>query len=515
MISIYNPDYPGPVYCQPCFWSDKWDPLQYGKEYEPNRLFFDQFKEVRFRTPKIALAGFRRVNSEYTNQAQDLKNCYMIVASDQSEDYLYGNWNAKSKFCCDCYAVEECELLYESLNCKSCYKGSYLEHCESCSDSYFLYDCQGCNNCFGCVGLRNKSYYWFNQPISKEEYKKRFNEILWTKDNINKFRAELRNLEQVHPHKYYQGRQIVSSSGDYMENVKNSRQVFNARHTEDISYSQDAWRVKNGLDLTEVAFNEMDYELEGVGYSSHNIGCSKTWNTSQSYYTDNCFSCDYIFGGVSLHKKKYCILNRQYSNEEYDSLKTQIIEQMHSSKEWGEFLPASISSFAYNESLAQDYFPLTKENALKHGFRWYDRPTRDYKATKQHNEITGTIDEVADDISKQIVSCKTQDDTNLKKDYLSCATAFRITPAEFQFYKKMKLPIPDKCFPCRLQDRLGLRNPRKLWPRKCMCDYKIYPNTAKHAHHPEGACLNEFETSYSLDRPEIIYCESCYNSEVV
>ena len=37
-----------------------------------------------------------------------------------------------------------------------------------------------------------------------------------------------------------------------------------------------------------------------------------------------------------------------------------------------------------------------------------------------------------------------------------------------------------------------------FWDRKCM----------------KQGCKNEFETSYAPERPEIIYCESCYNSEV-
>jgi hypothetical protein len=46
----------------------------------------------------------------------------------------------------------------------------------------------------------------------------------------------------------------------------------------------------------------------------------------------------------------------------------------------------------------------------------------------------------------------------------------------------------------------------KLWHRQCMC-------SKNHPHHG-GRCSNEFETSYSPDRKEIVYCEQCYNSEV-
>ncbi|HEY4526141.1 MAG TPA: hypothetical protein VJL32_03550 [Candidatus Paceibacterota bacterium] len=41
-----------------------------------------------------------------------------------------------------------------------------------------------------------------------------------------------------------------------------------------------------------------------------------------------------------------------------------------------------------------------------------------------------------------------------------------------------------------------------------------YKNFATHFH-GENPCPTEFETSYAPDRPEIVYCEQCYNSEVV
>lgn len=31
-------------------------------------------------------------------------------------------------------------------------------------------NCIGCKNCIGCVGLNNKEYYAFNEPISPEEF---------------------------------------------------------------------------------------------------------------------------------------------------------------------------------------------------------------------------------------------------------------------------------------------------------------------------------------------------------
>jgi len=62
-----------------------------------------------------------------------------------------------------------------------------------------------------------------------------------------------------------------------------------------------------------------------------------------------------------LNTAKYCILNKQYTKEEYEKLMPKIIEYMEKTEEWGEFFPASLSPFGYNETIAMEYFPLTRE----------------------------------------------------------------------------------------------------------------------------------------------------------
>ncbi len=499
MVSIYNPEYTGPIYCTSCWWADDWDRLQYGVEFDFSRPFFEQFKELRERTPKLTIAHPRSINSEYTNQSQDLKNCYMIFGCDQSEDSMYGSLYFKGKECVDCHRVLTSELLYECLNCVNCSRSAYLEDCTDCTEGYFLKDCKGCTSCFGCVNLRNKSYYWFNEQLSKEEYKQRLSEFVFSRSNIAEAQMKQRELSLTLPKKYYQGQKIINSTGSYIDDLKNCKNNFCMFDAEDSQYCQDAWHVKNCMDVTEMAFNELDYEMEGVGYSARSIGCSRTWNVYDSFYTENCFSCDSVFGCVALNKSKYCILNKQYEKEEYESLKAKIVEHMKKTGEWGEFFPTTISPFAYNETVAQHYFPMTKEEVLAKGWHWHDRDSRDYKVTLSHADLPKTISLTGDGIVNEIISCSSQDTEERKKIHTACATAFRITPDELNLHKKMNMPLPEQCFPCRFRDRLNRRTPRKLWHRNCM---------------NEG-CKNEFETSYSPDRAEIIYCESCYQQEVV
>src|SRR3989344_4107181 len=96
--------------------------------------------------------------------------------------------------------------------------------------------------------------------------------------------------------------------------------------------------------------------------------------------------------------------------------------------------------------------------------------------------------------------------------------AFRILAQELAFLRKYNLPLPRLCSNCRHYQRLTQRTPVKLFHRRCLCagvqsENAVYRNDATHFH-GAARCPNEFETSYAPERPEIVYCESCYNNEV-
>ncbi len=86
------------------------------------------------------------------------------------------------------------------------------------------------------------------------------------------------------------------------------------------------------------------------------------------------------------------------------------------------------------------------------------------------------------------------------------------------FYKRMNLPLPRLCSNCRYRKRNEFGNPMRLWTRVCQCAGDksvngIYTNTGVH-YHGSGGCQLHFETSYDPSRPEIVYCEKCYQQEV-
>jgi hypothetical protein len=489
IISIYREDQPFPVYEQEYWKSDKFEARDYGRDFDFNRSFFDQFEELRRVVPHLALVNSNSVNSEYTNQSNNNKECYMLVTSDRCEKCMYGSWCGKSFFSSDCYMIWESEFCYESINLNKCSKCIWCQDCSDCVGLQFCIDCRGCLDCFGCVGLREKQYYWFNKQLTKEEYGKKLKTLSLDRNSIQEFKKKVQSLRLRIPTKYYHGVQIKDSTGDYIENMERARYAFNCKENKDTAYMQDAWHhTEDCRDCTEIINAELSYEIQGVETPHRTIVARSCFNTiTDSYYCDMCFATQDCFGCFGLKKGKYCILNKQYTKKEYFGLKAKIIDHMKKTWEWGEYFPGNLSPFAYNESMAQDYFPLTKDEALKRGYSWYDRPPRDYK------------------ITKGVIQCATQNSSE-KEKYPLCTTAFKTTPLELSLYEILKLPIPEKCFPCRRQDRFALRNPRRLWHRQCMCD-------KKHPHHQEK-CEIEFETSYEPDRPEIVYCEKCYQSEV-
>ena len=71
---------------------------------------------------------------------------------------------------------------------------------------------------------------------------------------------------------------------------------------------------------------------------------------------------------------------------------------------FGEFFPVSIIPFAYNETVAQEYFPLEKNKAVSLGYSWKEEDSRSYSITIPSEKIP-EISYVSQDICKEIIGC--------------------------------------------------------------------------------------------------------------
>ncbi|MBI2889103.1 MAG: hypothetical protein HYY10_04230 [Candidatus Liptonbacteria bacterium] len=518
---------PFKVYCKECWWSDKWDAGIYGREYDFSKPFFEQFFDLVKAVPRPGIVHQGMiVDSPYTNRASNLKNCYLLYASNFDENCSYGAWFNDSKDSMDGLAVQKSEQCYECIDCVECSRLLYSQECIACSNSYFLLNCRNCESCFGCVNLRNKSYCIYNKQYSKEDYKRvlaQFNLGSRMMRDALALQFGAQKGKYIFPSLISRHSQNVS--GNWIEESKNVFRGFSCRKVEDARYSSMLVESKDVMDYSFWGrATELIYESVNIGYQSSNIRFStEIWdNAADITYSFNCHSSHDLFGCVGLRKKDYCILNKQYSKEDFEAISKKIIEQMKTMPyidgkgrkySYGEFFPADLHLFAYNETTAHEYFPLTKEDALRQGYAWKDGEGRNYKITLPADQIPDGIKEVSGDILKEIVGCAHAGNCNHQ-----CTTAFRVTSEELQFYKTFGIPIPQFCPNCRYYERVSKRNPLKLWARKCECGGDramrgAYKNNSAHSHGTDP-CAVVFETSYAPDRPEIVYCENCYNAEV-
>jgi hypothetical protein len=509
IISIYSPDNPQKIYCNKCWWSDKWDPKSYAQDFDFSRPFFEQFSDFRKKVPAIALMNDNGIGSENCDYTQDFaygKDCFMTMIAWKVKDCMYFCYGEDAKECIDCMGIfTTSEGLHEAIYSDKCFGSRNIYNSSALIDCAYCYDCSGCQSCFQCVGLRNKKYCVQNKEYSKEEYEKIVNSYkLDTWDGSEKTRIEFEDFLLTKPRKYVLNKNCVNCAGNNLTNSKNAKYAFNAKKIENSKYIEGGVTEKESYDLSIGGELSECYEGLTPDHSNRALFTIYTWKSVDVLYSEFCQVSKNCFGCVALKHGEYSVFNKQYTKEEYEKLKEKIIEHMKTTGEWGEFFPMKYSPFAYNESVAQIHFPLTKEQVLKLKLRWQDN-IQETRGQTTLLEIPESINDVPDLITNEILEC------------ISCKRNYKIIPNELSFYRKWKIPIPKKCFFCRLARRFELRGPSRLWHRQCMCDptSQSYDGQSKTNHfRGKGKCEVEFETSYSPDKPEIIYCEKCYQQEV-
>ncbi len=518
IITMYAPESPFQVYCHECWTSDRWDGKDYGGECDWSKPFFVQFRSLLEKVP-LVLADIKgtMVNSEYGNYNGSCKNCYMCFSSILSEDSLYCTSSQELKQCLDSIYLQNGELCYEAIDSEKNYRCSFIEKTKESTDSSFLSGCSNVSHCFMSANLRNKNYVFRNEQLAAEEYAARMDKIDFGGFiAIEKLKGEFTELKKSALCKYAEMKNSVDATGNNITNSKHVRYSFTVDESENVKYSIRALKgCRDVYDCQGIVSGELACEGSGCGFSSQNALFSFSFDVCKDIqYCAMCRDCSDCFGCVGLKNQSYCIFNRQCSKEEYQKLVPKIIDHMGAmpyvdskgrAYKYGEFFPQDLSLFAYNETLAQDYFPLDKETAEARGYRWREEGKREYSVTLHPKDIPDRIKDVDDSILGEVIGCEHADSKNVCNE--RCSTAFKLAPQELQFYRQCNIPIPHLCPNCRYAIRLKQRNPLKLWHRTCMCNLKTHTHGAE-------KCLNEFETSYAPDRPEIVYCENCYNSEV-
>ena len=432
-------------YCNKCWSSDSWDAKKYGKEFDFSQSFFEQVQGLIQETPFQNLIGSLsniEHNAVYTNCTADIHNSYMVSESDFVSDCYYGRLLRKSNDLFDCLSCSNSEYSYECTYSDWLYKCFYTSHSTSCRDIVYWYDCHGCTNCIWCVWLENQKYCVLNTQVSKEEYQKilenifentkiisEFQKLAW---EYTKWKKHILNSENC------SGSNITNSS-----NCKDSHWILecqDCQYSDEVNYSQDLF------DISSYGSNSyLMYDSMWVGrYSNNILFCSTVGRGENLIYCIDTKKSKNCFGCVNMKDAEYCILNTQYTKLEYKELVPKIITHMQTTWEWGEFFPASISPFGYNETVAQEYFPLEKWEAESQNFNWlnYEVPLPKVDKIISAEKLPKNIADIPDDVLNWAIECEVT-----KKP-------FRIISQELEFYKKHNLWIPKRHPDQRRIDRI-------------------------------------------------------------
>jgi len=501
IVSMFSPDKNDiKVYSVDEWWADDWDASDFGRDANLSESIIGQIKRLYNEVPQASLKNMKNEQCEFSNFILECKNCYMSSVCYYESENTHYSWGAYyDKDCVDIYLCDHCEKCYRLISSNGCFNCNYSNRLINCRDCNFCIDLTGCSDCFLCSNLNRKQYCFKNRQITKERYFEEMrNYNLGRQSEIKKLEVEYKDMVKSSFVKFARIVNCENCTGDDLINCKNANNCFSQVECENIKYSMRGRGMHDAQDFMGGSVDRT-YDSVIVGWGNYYLFCCDIEYSSNMLYCISCFSCKDCFGCVGLRNKQYYIFNKEHSKENYDKKVAEIIEKMQKDNEWGEFFPFDFSPFGYNETLGNSYIPISKERVLSYGLKWQDN---DF-GLKYHGEFYEPKDDIAQyhDLAAQ---------KELLAGIIKCEISgkpFKIMPQELAFYLDHKVPIPTKHYDVRYNENLAQANPKKLWDRECMCE------ESGHGH--EGKCQIEFETTYAPDRPEKVFCESCYQKAVL
>ena len=270
IISIYDPKWPYKVYEQNERWSDKWNALDYGKNMDFARPFFQQIDELLKVVPCRSLSNDNlSENSPYVNFSTECKDCYMIFDSGGDEKCCYGQRYLYTNNSIDCFVAIKSSNCYECCNVSGCDTCFYCIDTKNSRNWYFLYWCDGCRDCLFCSNLHNKQYCIYNKQYTKEEYEKEFKQI-FEQNNYTKLQEMFYDFQSKSIVKNLNMKAVENGFGNNLQNAKNSSFVFEAADVENVKYARLALNSEDVYDTNNACCNTtLCYEVWAVGINMY------------------------------------------------------------------------------------------------------------------------------------------------------------------------------------------------------------------------------------------------------
>ncbi len=485
LFSVFPENAPFPVIDNEEWWGDSWDAMRWGQDYDFTQQFFPQFAALRNLIPHIARNAFGNEECDYCNNIIHSRNCYLSFNGTKLDGCIHVESAYSTSDCLDCTRMSFCELCCDCVQCSHCYMLQSSAFCEQCRDSYFLRNCRSCANCFCCVNLRNKRFCIFNRQHSAEEYTRYLRKLSLSSFSERQAIADrFMQFALLHPVPHTYNINAEESSGCFLDQTKNVHHSFFIRGGEDLRY---CFNLNNGIkDCCDVSIfgesSELLYECAMSGINCRNLHfCNECWmGCTNLLYCMYCVECRNCFGCTGLKRKQFCILNKQYSAEDYYSLVAKIVVRMEETGEWGAFFPMTLSPLPYNQSLAAYYFPLTQEECQRQNLCF------------QHKRLI----EAAQSISTaELPDGLPETDGSIVVQSAASGIPFRITAQEIKRRRAFGVPLPRTTYDERMDERSRILGGIAMYRRTC------------------AKTGRSILTAYEPDTPWIVWDKAVYDRE--
>jgi hypothetical protein len=476
----------------------EWHAQDWGEKFQGqvdmSKPFFPQLRELVQDIPIPAQRIFGEVKNTVGASLISAEDSFMVFGGIQDVKHsAYGYILKNDEFVFDsCYAhhsSDSCALN----NCDRMFNCIYSFQCVDCMSSAFLFDCRNCEFCFGSSNLRNKKYIFFNQQLSSQEYEQKMSEVdLSCSDKFEQYKKrflEFVGSEAIWPDSFNIDSQ--DSRGEYLNKCLRCNDCYLLEDSIGCYHTQlGHTKVEESAFCSGIVLSSDCYYSTGVHSSQQAKICSIVSGCQNVEYCYNCIDCEYCFGCVGLKKQRYCILNKQYSEEEYWSVLDDLKCQMFESGEYGQYLPADFSpgGIEFTTSLYLDW---SDEELERLGAVVMD-PAKGTVLTGEGGGQTHDMKSV-DEIPKCLKDATKEQIVNKAFLDKEIDRPFSIRENEFDFYKKHDLALPRRHYISRVKEVARLTN--------------SLTSTEKQCSHCDGAIQVADNLTFSNRK---VYCHDCY-----
>ena len=426
--------------------------MDYGLDYDLSKSFADNFGSLFKNIPLSAtISQMAGENTQYADVIVSSTNCYlsnMIIDNCENIFYTFQSFENCKNIFSSVSIYSNSENIYMSSGVTNGFKVFYSKYIINSNNIWFSSNLIWCSECILCDDLENQKYCIENKEYEKEEYLEKKKEIL---KNKNDFLSKLQNIKVKW--KNFWSTDVTWNFIEKSSDVENGFYIADVSKSRNILFSW--WTQKESYDVFDTWINVKDmYGVASWWVNSENIYLSSQiescYNIFYSYYLNNsnhCFAC------IWLQNQSFCILNKQYTKEDWYKKVNQIFEKMDNNGTLWDFLPPELNPFYFNDTVAWIIWWFQKEDIVSDLYMWRDE--------KIQVEIPNWVDTINIDELNSYQWFNQNWEWKINPEILKKVIIdenwnyYKIVQMEYDFLIKNSLPIPEIHWLDRIKLNLG------------------------------------------------------------